>query len=256
MRLGSVHLSRSFCLASIDAGNYAGSMSFLGSKAASGAYQVIIAEMPPHDTYIETHLGTGAVMRRKAPPGRSIGIDIDAGVLERFSCDYPVELYQHDCVQFLKAFDFAAAGRVLLYCDPPYLEATRTSAKRYKYDYANADHKRLLAFLSEVPAMVMISGYPSTSYDVWLRGWRTVQFQVMTRGGVRTEKIWMNYAATEKRHWSRYAGKNFTDRQRINRKAERWATNYRDLPPGERLAILSALLAVEGETSSATHVNA
>lgn len=40
-------------------------MSYLGSKAASGVYQKIIAEMPPHDTYIETHLGGGAVMLRK-----------------------------------------------------------------------------------------------------------------------------------------------------------------------------------------------
>ncbi|MBW5840060.1 hypothetical protein [Yersinia enterocolitica] len=29
----------------------------LGSKAASGAYQAIIALMPPHDTYIELFLG-------------------------------------------------------------------------------------------------------------------------------------------------------------------------------------------------------
>jgi DNA adenine methylase len=36
-------------------------MSYLGSKAASGAYQAIIAQMPAHDTYIETHLGTGIV---------------------------------------------------------------------------------------------------------------------------------------------------------------------------------------------------
>lgn len=40
-------------------------MSYLGSKAASGVYQKIIAEMPPHDTYIETHLGSGAVMFHK-----------------------------------------------------------------------------------------------------------------------------------------------------------------------------------------------
>jgi site-specific DNA-adenine methylase len=47
-------------------------MSYLGSKAASGVYQKIIAEMPPHDTYIETHLGGGAVMLRK-PPARHNG---------------------------------------------------------------------------------------------------------------------------------------------------------------------------------------
>ena len=43
-------------------------MSYLGSKGGSGVYQKIIAEMPPHDTYIETHLGGGAIMLRK-PPG-------------------------------------------------------------------------------------------------------------------------------------------------------------------------------------------
>ena len=46
-------------------------MSYLGSKAASGVYQKIIAEMPPHDTYIETHLGSGAVMfTSHSQPGR------------------------------------------------------------------------------------------------------------------------------------------------------------------------------------------
>lgn len=40
-------------------------MSYLGRKAASGVYQKIIAEMPPYDTYIETHLGSGVVMLRK-----------------------------------------------------------------------------------------------------------------------------------------------------------------------------------------------
>ena len=52
-------------------------MSYLGSKAASGAYQAIIAAMPAHDTYIETHLGTGAIMKYKPLASRSIGIDID-----------------------------------------------------------------------------------------------------------------------------------------------------------------------------------
>ncbi len=39
--------------------------SYFGSKATSGLCQPIIALMPPHDTYIETHLGGGAIMKRK-----------------------------------------------------------------------------------------------------------------------------------------------------------------------------------------------
>jgi hypothetical protein len=52
-------------------------MSYLGSKGGSGVYQKIIAEMPPHDTYIETHLGSGAVMFHKPLAARTIGIDVD-----------------------------------------------------------------------------------------------------------------------------------------------------------------------------------
>lgn len=38
------------------------------------------------------------------------------------------------------------------------------------------------------------------------------------------------------------AGKNFTDRQRIKRKAARWAAKFAALPPAERVAVLSAIL--------------
>ena len=66
----------------------------------------------------------------------------------------------------------------------------------------------------------------------------------MTRGGPRTEKAWMNYSA-DAAHWAAFAGKNFTDRQRIKRKADNWAQRYQAMPPAERLAVLAALMAVE-----------
>jgi DNA adenine methylase len=65
----------------------------------------------------------------------------------------------------------------------------------------------------------------------------------MTHGGVRTEKVWMNYPESSS-HWPRYAGVNFTDRQRVKRKAQRWAGKYAALPAMERQAVLSAMLAV------------
>jgi len=34
-------------------------------------------------------------------------------------------------------------------------------------------------------------------------------------------------------------------RQRIRRKATRWAERYRRAPPGERLAVVSAIMSVE-----------
>ena len=71
-------------------------MGYFGSKATSGLCQPIIAMMPPHDTYIETHLGGGAIMRRKPAALHNIGIDRDARALDGFKCDYPVELI-HGC---------------------------------------------------------------------------------------------------------------------------------------------------------------
>jgi site-specific DNA-adenine methylase len=224
---------------------------FLGSKAASGAYQSIIAAMPAHDTYIEAFLGTGAVMKHKPLTDRSIGIDIDNQVIEQFGRMPGVELHQGDAVAFLRAFNYKAAGRVLVYTDPPYLHSTRTSSKRYRFEYTNSDHRALLALLRELAGTgvsVMLSGYPSRLYDKLLPDWRTLEFQVMSRGGVRTEKLWLSFDA-DSSHWATFAGHNFTDRQRIKRKARRWAENYRKLPAAERVAVLAALLECERKAS-------
>ncbi len=217
---------------------------YFGSKATSGLCQPIIALMPPHDTYIETHLGGGAIMRRKPPALRNIGIDLNQRALERFHCAYPVELV-HGCAhRFLADYDYR--GRELIYCDPPYLLETRSSSRRYRFDYEEPDHLELLGLLKKLPCPVILSSYPSALYDECLAGWQSVELQVMNQGGVRTEKLWFNFTP-DRVHWAKYTGKNHTDRQRIRRKAEIWGRRYRALPPGERLAVLSALMAVEAE---------
>lgn len=226
-------------------------MSYLGSKAASGVYQKIIAEMPPHDVYIETHLGGGAIMLRKPPTRRNIGIDIDTETLKNFAFTHQlsnVNLINRDAVDYLNMFDFAGAGRVLIYADPPYLPETRTSTARYRYEYTIADHDRLLSRLVSLPdnVSVILSGYPSQFYDERLPGWRSKEFQAMTRGGVRTEKIWMNYPGG-KAYCHTFAGKDYNDRTRIKRKVERWRAKYAALPSAERLAIMVALNEVDAK---------
>ncbi|MEL1256904.1 DNA adenine methylase [Enterobacter hormaechei] len=224
-------------------------MSYLGSKAASGVYQKIIAEMPPHDTYIETHLGGGAVMLRKPPAMCNIGIDVDGQTLEDFAREHNrlyIDLVRADAVDYLNHYDFYRAGRVLIYVDPPYMPETRTSRARYRYEYSVADHERLLSCLVSLPrnVSVILSGYPSQLYDERLTGWRSKEFQAMTRGGVRTEKIWMNYPEGQA-YSHAFAGKDYNDRARIKRKVARWRDKFAALPPAERLAIMTALCEVE-----------
>ena len=218
--------------------------SYFGSKATSGLCQPIIAMMPPHDTYIETHLGGGAIMKRKAPAQRNIGIELNARTMARFECAYPVELV-HGCAhRFLSEYEYR--GRELIYSDPPYLHGTRSSGRRYRFDYEACDHVALLELLTGLPCQVMVSGYPSALYEELLDGWGSVELQVMNQAGVRTEKVWFNFTI-DRVHWASYAGTNFTDRQRIKRKAANWGRRYQELPRAERVAVLAAMMAVEAE---------
>jgi hypothetical protein len=91
---------------------------YFGSKAALGLYQNIIAMMAPHDTYIESHLGGGAVMRNKPPARNNIAIDIDPEPLEAFDCGYHVQKVNDCAHRYLREYDYA--GSELIYCDPPY----------------------------------------------------------------------------------------------------------------------------------------
>ena len=215
---------------------------YFGSKGTSGLCQAIIAMMPPHDTYIETHLGGGAIMKRKPPARNTIGIDIDPRPLSNFDCCYPVNLINRSAHHFLADYDYQ--GSELIYCDPPYLLQTRTSKRRYRFDYREQDHIELLELLKTLPCQIILSGYPSSLYDNRLNEWHTTQLQVMNQGGVRTEKLWFNFTI-DRVHWASFAGKNFTDRQRIKRKAQRWGKNYGALPRVERLAVLAAIMEVE-----------
>ena len=215
---------------------------YFGSKATSGLCQALIALMPPHSVYIETHLGGGALMKRKPGALRNIGIDLDARALARFACEYPVELVRGCCHEYLAGFAFD--GSELVYSDPPYLRSARKSARRYRHDYTDADHETLLGLLRGLPCAVMVSGYPSALYEERLHGWRSVSVQVMNQAGVVTEKVWLNFEP-DRVHWARYAGRNFTHRQTVKRKAQSWGRRYQAMPPAERLAVLAALMAVE-----------
>ena len=217
---------------------------WFGSKATAGLCQPLIAMCPPHAVYIETHLGGGAIMRRKPPALRNIGIDLNRRAIDSFRCDHPVELHHGCCHRFLAAFPFE--GDELVYSDPPYVQSSRRSQRRYRFDYTDADHVALLGILKSLPCAVMISGYPSRLYDEHLAGWRSLELQVMNQSCVVTEKVWFNFAP-DRVHWASLAGRNFTHRQIVKRKAESWGRRYAAMPRAERLAVMAALMAVEAE---------
>ncbi|WP_022667883.1 DNA adenine methylase [Desulfospira joergensenii] len=247
------------------------SSSYPGGKGGAGVYQRIINLMPPHDTYIETHRGSGAIMRYKRPAKTNIGIDIDPDVLRSWNClpegiaknavgsraitsgsghpgtgDAVPEAFTmvcDDATRFLKQklrmneLD----GNVLVYADPPYLLETRKGGRLYKYEYTREQHIELLKTLKILPCMVMISGYWSSLYQEMLPGWNTYSFEAQTRQGTATEWIWFNYPVPEKLHDYSYLGETFRDRERIKRKRDRWVNRLARTPILERNAIFQAL---------------
>lgn len=97
-----------------------------------------------------------------------------------------------------------SVANALLYVDPPYVPATRSSSIRwttgkccYTHEMSIEDHEALLAALLTSPAMIVLSGYPSDLYDAALRGWRRLELKARAHGNAaRTEVLWINPAAS------------------------------------------------------------
>jgi hypothetical protein len=247
----------------------------LGSKGSAGIAERIINRMPPHQVYIEPFLGGGAVMRAKRPALLNIGIDLDpaslkltrrAGGWKPANVDIiPVQsmpqatasavlnytrtmrslpkpffgFVQGDGIEFIETFPFN--GSELLYCDPPYLQSTRSKRHRrmFKHEMSDADHERLLAAVLACPARVMISGYRSDLYVSKLKGWSVFRYKAATRGGVREEHLWFNFPIPEELHDYRFLGATWREREKLNRRVKNIVGKLRRLPPIERNALLA-----------------
>lgn len=208
-------------------------MRYPGGKGK--CYQRLINLMPPHQTYIETHLGAGAVLRHKKPAARNIGIDIDPAVHTFWQQDgnyEPFELVQADAVEYLSSFPFT--GSELVYADPPYVTETRRRSKIYRFEYDDQNHCDLLALLVSLPCMVMISGYDNPLYAETLQGWTRSTFTAKTHTGLREESVWMNFPPSNVLHDTRYLGHTFRERQTIARRQERLREKIRSMDSIER----------------------
>ncbi|PSH02851.1 MAG: hypothetical protein CXZ00_15270 [Acidobacteria bacterium] len=194
-------------------------MRYPGGK--SKCFQQIVNLLPPHSTYIETHLGGGAVLLQKAPAQKSIALDVDTRVIEWWRANHPnlATYIAGDATSFLR--DYSFDGSEVIYCDPPYLPSTRKRSRVYRHELTAEDHLELLKVLKRIRARVIISGYPSDLYDSELRGWTRVQFTTKAHDGVRTESLWANYPLPHKLHDTRYLGTTFRERQDIKRRLER-----------------------------------
>lgn len=223
-------------------------MSYMGGKGAEGTAQVLINQMPPHDSYVEPFAGHAAVYRAKQAAFNNTLIDRDPEVVAWLSANVggACNLVCSDSLKWLRAQTFTP--HTLIYCDPPYPIQSRSDPRgRYKFEMTDEDHAELLGILSSLPAMVMVSSYANKLYSSHLRDWRHITFESMTRQGKQTEHLWMSYPEPKALHDYSHLGSDYRERERIKRKVQRWTGRLKALPRLERLALYSAMAAeIEG----------
>jgi DNA adenine methylase len=217
-----------------------------GGKGGAGVYQQIINLIPPHSVYVEAFAGGANVFERKAPAEASYLIERDPAQAERLRDRHgaAASVITGDVVPLLARM--VGSKDLFVYLDPPYVLSTRTKKAIYAHEMTDADHIVLvltLAAMSDRGIKFMLSGYRNAIYDdaAGAHGWRRHDFQAMTRGGVRTESVWMNYEAPACIADFAYVGSNFRERERIKRKVHRWIDRVEQLPALERAALLTAL---------------
>lgn len=222
---------------------------FVGSKGGAGIAQWLISQMPPHTHYVECCLGKGVVYQRKLPASVNIGIEPDGDTLRDFWFGRDmgdIELICGDCLEYLPRLELPQSA--LIYADPPYLRSACADQSRryYRFDQPDAEwHERFLDAMLAQRCMVMVSGYESELYHRKLSHWRTSYKWTVNRGGAAVKEFcWMNFETPVLLHDSRYVGDNYTDRQRVKRKMERWKKNFLALPADERWAMFAALSSV------------
>jgi len=198
--------------------------------------------MPPHDVYIESHLGGGSVLRNKRPAARSIGIDVDGAVISS-ARDWTIpnlELHHGDAAAFLTIYPFT--GRELVYVDPPYLAATKGGRRYYRHEYSDEQHVQLLQILGDLSCRILLSGYRSPMYDKILSTWSHQDIENITHAGRKTERIWANFDFSSELHDYSPVGVDFRERERLRRKAARWTQRLAKMPELERKAVMAAIL--------------
>lgn len=153
------------------------------------------------------------------------------------------ELYAGDALELLPLLGLGKDA--LVYADPPYLYDVRTQKRPlYKHEMGMPEeHHAMIRCLDTLPCRVMISGYWSGLYAVLLAGgWRSFHFTAWDRANKpRKEFVWCNFPEPARLHDYSFLGDNFRERERIKRKAARWANRFDKLPTLERRAILEQL---------------
>lgn len=225
---------------------------YFGGKGGAGVYQQIINRIPPCDTLVVPFLGNCAVTRHIRRPSHLRLNDADPRIVALWRAAQVPDaiLSERDWDHFLTSTlipeSVRVMGRVVVYCDPPYLFDSR-KGQRDVYHHEMGDEARHRALLTRLRSFdgtvpVLISHYPHPLYDELLHDWQRITFTAQTRRGPATEALYFNFPPPTVLHDDQYAGANYREREYVKRKTNRWVKKWNDLAPHEQQHILARIL--------------
>lgn len=222
-------------------------MNYKGNKKIPGVYHKIINEIPTYKNYYELFAGScaiGKILMKLQPDNRYFFNDLDKTILKKHLASAGIDkniytVLNDDAIKILKSLPVSIDSFIFL--DPPYLYSTRNGIKYYKFEMTDKQHLKFLAAARSLKINCMIIHPKCELYDNELKGWRQVIVKIKYHNKTSIECLYMNYEQPKTLQTDIFLGKNFTDRQRIKRKAERFVNKFSSLPELERKYILSRI---------------
>lgn len=222
-----------------------------GGKNGSGVYQQIINQIPPHKIFISGFAGNCGVLANKLPaPMANIAVDIDTAVTDRWKMIAGITTinssslpFLSNVIQFLQVSNPLLLDDIVIYLDPPYLSDVRSCKKPYYKKEMNdiASHKNMLMHIISWPVKVIVSHYPCDIYNTILNDWRIHDFKAMTRNGLRTERLYMNYPEPDQLHDYRYIGDDFRERELYKKMRTNMVNKFKRMSQLERNMVINLL---------------
>lgn len=220
-----------------------GKTGYPGAKSIDGVIQRLINIIPKHDTLIECCGGSGALTWNIKYANSNIIIEKDpeqAFQLEKGFGDR-VKVYNDSFYKLLHLI-ITPKEKTVLYFDPPYLKETRTwQADIYNEEWLTSDHIDFLKYIKDDLHYTIINHPRSPLYDQALAGWNRIEYEYMTRKGMRPDCIWYNYPTPVELHDYRHIGSNNMERQCIRRKRHSLIRKIKELPILEQNAFFSEI---------------
>lgn len=224
-------------------------LTYYGGQRSAGHFQNLINIIPKSDIYIEGFLGLSGVFSNIVNDENSkyIGFDLLPEIIDRWNkIRKPNEFFFNSCYSHIaNILSMFPEEKKFVHFDPPYRK-TR-SPKLYVHDLkTDDDFLKLINFIKSIQksCSIVISHPKDELFDILLNenGWSFIYFETNTRNGLIPNGCYINYDSCniELADYS-YIGQDFTDRQRIQRKLDRYQNKINSLPIDERKALLKIL---------------